>query len=521
MNKTFSETYFNWSELDLATFIQAIKDTLLMTIVSMIFVLIFGLLLGLALYYLGKSKKKSAKVAYSLVSIISNIFRSTPFIILIILLIPFTKLLVGSFIGPEAAIPGLVLSAVPFYARLVEMAFREVDQGVLEASEAMGASNWQIIRKILIPESKPALISGLTVTAITMIGFTAMAGAIGAGGLGGLAYQDGFQRSRWTVTLVATVLILLLVFFVQALGDSAVLRSDKRLPQSAQKKRSKVKKIVWGVATLAVIGLAVWGSHSHSSSKSNEQATNGKDEVTLKVGASPTPHAEILEHIKPILKKKGINLEVVKFDDYILPNKALAGKEIDANYFQHIPYFKKQVKENNYAFTNMGSIHLEPMALYSQKIKDVKELKDGATIVTSNSESDWGRILTMLSDAGLITVKKGTKLETATFDDIEKNPKHLKFQHAIDASLLATAYQNNEGDLVAINANFAVGIGLVPKKDSVLIESDNSPYANIIAARTEDKNSKAIKELVKVLHSQEVQTWITKQFKGVVIPVNE
>jgi ABC-type methionine transport system permease subunit len=134
----------------------------------------------------------------------------------------------GTIIGPQAALPSLIISAAPFYARLVEIAFHEIDHGVIEAAEAMGATKWQIILKVLLPESMPALVSGITVTAISLIGYTAMAGAIGAGGLGNLAYLDGFQASNNAVTLMATVIIVLIVFVFQYLGDFAVKRIDKR-----------------------------------------------------------------------------------------------------------------------------------------------------------------------------------------------------------------------------------------------------------------------------------------------------
>ena len=228
MKKTLAEEYFDFSKLDGEKFLEATKQTLYMTGISMIFVIIIGIILGLLLYYLSKSSNSGAKVFYNIISIISNICRSVPFIILIILLIPITKLMIGTFLGPTAAIPALVISAAPFYGRLVEIAFREVDSGVLEASEAMGATRLQVIWKVLIPESLPALISGATVTTITMIGFTAMAGAISAGGLGGLAYQDGFMRGNQTVTLFATICILVIVFIIQGIGDLAVKKSDKR-----------------------------------------------------------------------------------------------------------------------------------------------------------------------------------------------------------------------------------------------------------------------------------------------------
>lgn len=228
MDKSFVETYFNFEKVDWTNMQQATLDTLFMTFFSMVLVVVIGLLLGLALYSLGRKQTAGANIFYNVVSIISNAFRSTPFMILMVLIIPFTTLLVGSFLGAKAAIPALVLSAAPFYARMVEIAFREVNPGVIEAAEAMGAGYWEIIYKIVIPESVPALISGLTVTTISMIGYTAMAGAIGAGGLGALAWQEGFQRGNYTVTLVATVIILIIVFIIQGIGDFLAKATDKR-----------------------------------------------------------------------------------------------------------------------------------------------------------------------------------------------------------------------------------------------------------------------------------------------------
>jgi D-methionine transport system permease protein len=228
VDKSFVETYFNFEKVDWTNMQQATLDTLFMTFFSMVLVVVIGLLLGLALYSLGRKQTAGANIFYNVVSIISNAFRSTPFMILMVLIIPFTTLLVGSFLGAKAAIPALVLSAAPVYARMVEIAFREVNPGVIEAAEAMGASYWEIIYKIVIPESVPALISGLTVTTISMIGYTAMAGAIGAGGLGALAWQEGFQRGNYTVTLVATVIILIIVFIIQGVGDFLAKATDKR-----------------------------------------------------------------------------------------------------------------------------------------------------------------------------------------------------------------------------------------------------------------------------------------------------
>ena len=213
----------NWERIQKAT-----QETLLMTAISVAAVFILGLAIGLLLYETAGKKGTFIKVLHLVVSILVNVFRSVPFIILIVLLIPVTKQLVGSIIGPVAALPALIISSAPFYGRLVETGFREIDKGVVEAAEAMGASKWQIIYKILIPESLPSIIAGITTTAISLVGYTAMAGAISAGGLGNLAYLEGFQRSQPTVTLVATVIVLIIVFLIQGIGERVVDRVDKR-----------------------------------------------------------------------------------------------------------------------------------------------------------------------------------------------------------------------------------------------------------------------------------------------------
>ena len=219
----FDFSRVNWDKVQDKTI-----ETLIMTFESLIAVFIVGLFLGLLLYLTSNSKSAFGRGFYAVVTAIVNIFRAIPFIILIVLLIPFTKFLIGTIIGVQAAIPALIISAAPFYARLVEIGLREVDKGVIEAAQAMGAKNTTIITKVLIPESLPAIISGLTVTAIALVGSTAMAGVIGAGGLGNLAYLDGFQRNNSTLTFVATVLILIIVFAVQILGDTIVKKVDKR-----------------------------------------------------------------------------------------------------------------------------------------------------------------------------------------------------------------------------------------------------------------------------------------------------
>ncbi|CAI0796458.1 methionine ABC transporter permease [Serratia entomophila] len=207
---------------------DATLETLYMTGVAGLATLVLGILLGVLLFLTSKGQLLHNRAIYSLVSVVVNVFRSIPFIILIVLLIPFTKTLIGTILGADAALPALIVGAAPFYARLVEIGLREVDKGVIEAARSMGAKTLTIIFRVLLPESSPALVSGITVTLIALVSYTAMAGVIGAGGLGNLAYLEGFQRNHSDVTLVATLTILAIVFVIQFIGDTLTATLDKR-----------------------------------------------------------------------------------------------------------------------------------------------------------------------------------------------------------------------------------------------------------------------------------------------------
>ncbi len=213
----------NWEKMWEAT-----VETLYMTAISTVVTFILGIILGLLLFLTAKGNAWENLIINKIIGAVVNIFRSIPFIILIVLLIPFTKAIFGTMIGENAALPALIIGSAPFYARMVEIGLREIDKGVLEAARAMGAKTSTIIWKVLLPESMPALVSGITVTAISLVGFTAMAGVIGAGGLGNLAFLDGFQRNRFDVTLMATIIVLIIVFIIQFIGDFITNKLDKR-----------------------------------------------------------------------------------------------------------------------------------------------------------------------------------------------------------------------------------------------------------------------------------------------------
>ncbi|WP_374722553.1 MetQ/NlpA family ABC transporter substrate-binding protein [Peribacillus tepidiphilus] len=271
------------------------------------------------------------------------------------------------------------------------------------------------------------------------------------------------------------------------------------------------------VLTLSLL-LAACGT---SKEEGKGGAEGEKESKKIVVGASNVPHAEILEEAAPLLKEKGIELDIVPYQDYIMPNKALDEGELDANYFQHIPYLESQIKEHGYDFVNAGGIHIEPIGVYSKKYKSLEELPEGAQIIMSSSVADHGRILSMLEAKGLITLKEGIDKTTATVDDIVENKKNLKFKTDIEASLLPQVYENNEGDAVLINSNYAIDAGLNPVEDSIAIEDSQSPYVNVIAVKKGDETREEIKALVEVLHSKEIQEFIKKQYKGAVVPVSE
>ena len=213
----------DWAEIGRAT-----VDTLLMLGGSLVLTVILGVPLGVLLYLSGKGRLASNPVLNAVLSLIVNVLRSVPFIILLIVMLPATVLLVGTSLGVAGAIPPLVVGAAPFYARLVETALREVDKGVVEATQAMGGSTFQIVTRALLPEAMPGIIAGATVTAIALVSYTAMAGVVGAGGLGDLAVRFGYQRFQTDVMVVTVVLLLILVQILQMIGDRLVAKVSHR-----------------------------------------------------------------------------------------------------------------------------------------------------------------------------------------------------------------------------------------------------------------------------------------------------
>ena len=234
----------------------------------------------------------------------------------------------------------------------------------------------------------------------------------------------------------------------------------------------------------------------------------------LKVGATPVPHAELLNLVKEDLKTEGVDLKVVEFTDYVTPNLALAEGELDANFFQHFPYLEKFSNERGLNLVSAGKVHVEPLGVFSQKIKDIKVLPNKATIAIPSDPSNGGRALILLHNNGIIKLNDPTNLYVTEFDIVE-NPKKLKFK-PIEAAQLPRVLPDVEA--AVINGNYALEAGFSPVEDSLLLEGAESPYANIIAVKSGDESKEDIQKLLKALQSKKVSDYIGANYKGGVVP---
>ena len=253
-----------------------------------------------------------------------------------------------------------------------------------------------------------------------------------------------------------------------------------------------------------------------SSDKGTETSTETKtdDDNKIIIGVSPVPHAEITEALKDEFEKVGLDVEVKVFDDYVQPNLALDQGDIDANYFQHIPYLENFSKERGLNLVSLGSVHIEPMGLYSDKIKSLDELKDGDEVLIPSAPSNGRRALLLLEKNGLITLKDNTK-EDVTEKDIDQNTKNLKFT-PVEAANIPNVYK--DAALAAINTNYALGAGLNPSADAIALEDKDSPYANIIAVRKGDETKDKFQKLIKVFQSDACKKFIEDKYKGEISP---
>lgn len=268
------------------------------------------------------------------------------------------------------------------------------------------------------------------------------------------------------------------------------------------------------LAALVTLSLALSGCGSKTEAP---KAGSGSTATTvLKVGATPVPHAEILEFIKPALQKEGIDLQIVNYTDYVRPNIDLDTKDIDANFFQHTPYLESFNKDHSLKNVSIAKVHIEPMGVYSDKIKNLDDLKNGDTIAIPNDPSNSGRALALLAKAGIITLKDGAGI-MGTVNDIKDNPKELKIT-PLDAPQLPRILKDPKISAAVINTNYALEGGLNPLNDSIIMEDKDSPYANILVVKDSRKDDPALQKLAKALTSPEVKKFIEDKYKGSIVP---
>ncbi|MFA7668206.1 MAG: MetQ/NlpA family ABC transporter substrate-binding protein [Burkholderiaceae bacterium] len=234
----------------------------------------------------------------------------------------------------------------------------------------------------------------------------------------------------------------------------------------------------------------------------------------LSIAATPVPHAELLEFVKPALAKDGVELDIKVFTDYVQPNVQVADGQLDANFFQHKPYLDSFNKERETSLVSVGLVHVEPFGAYSSKIKSIDELKDGAQVALPNDPSNGARALLLLQHQGLIKLKDPSNI-LATARDVAENPKNLRFRE-LEAATLPRVLP--DVDIALINTNYALEAGLNPVADALFIEGEDSPYANLVATTEAKKDDAAIQKLVKALQTDEVRNFIKKNYKGSIVP---
>lgn len=465
------------------TFISSIWETLLMLAWSGVFVFVLGGVLGVALTVTRAGGILENRPLWQVLDKVTNVFRSIPFIILLAALLPVSRLIMGTAIGVPGAIVPLVVGAIPFFARQVEVSLAEVDPGLIEAADAMGLAPLDIIWRVYLRESVSSLARVTTVTLISLLNLTAMAGAVGAGGLGNFAIQYGKDRNQLDVIYVTVVVLVVMVSIIQIVGN-AVARTSSPAYRAAKAAAAKAddaapshtrRNVLIGASAVAV-GFALYFIV-------NGFAAAPAERITVKMGVTGVIYEELYAPAKAKLAKEGIDLQIVQFSDYTTPNAALADGDIDLNSFQHRIFFATELKSKGYKLTNIANTFIQPLHLYSANLDSIDQLKAGDKVAIPDDVTNGGRALKVLESAGLIELSKDAGFNP-TVEDITANPLGIEI-----VQLAANSIPSILPDVAAgiVNGNYAIDNNL--SHDDVIFGDanlDEEQYWNLTACRTED-----------------------------------
>lgn len=424
--------------------VTAFYQTLYMSLTALMIGALFALPLALFLYLIRPESPFARKKLYHCLNALINLSRSFPFAILLILLLPFTRLLIGTSIGTNASIVPLTLAAIPFMARLFQQAFLQILPTLMEALLLLGLHPLKIAQ-VLCKESLPALIEAMSNSFVVIVGYSTMAGLVGGGGLGQLAIQYGYQMFDPKIMAYTLVCLVAIVATSQHIGN---LLSGYFFKRSAL------------ILLFFLSGCAKNEDHK------------------LKIAASPSPHAQILEKARPHLLEAGIDLEILVIADYQIPNRALAEGQIDANYFQHLPFLERSQQELPTTLTPLVKLHIEPLGLYTKK---GKQLSTHPLIAIPNDPSNRTRALEFL--ASLTFLEGSTLIE-------------------VDGPMLPRILDDVDG--AVINANIAIQGGLC-LSHALFLEKPDPRYTNLLVVRQDSLDDPRIQTLKEILSSERFQ----------------
>ena len=448
-----------------------------------------------------------------------DIIRSIPFIILIVLLIPVSRFLVGTGSGVTGSFVALVAGTVPFFARQIESVLADIDHGLIEASQAMGFSPREIIFSVYLRESIPGITRVTMITFVSLVGITAIAGAIGAGGLGDFAIRYGYQMGYRDMIWLTVIIILLIISVFQFFGNIIIKKSTHYYQRETKMAgfQSRFGKVTAALAAAGIVAVALTGCGDDKKEASADGFT------VVKVGVVGDYNAQ-WDTVNNLLKKDKIQVKLVKFSDYATPNRALADGEIDLNAFQHKAYLKNDIERNGYKIEAIGDTLITPLRVFNNKnkLKSMKDVKDGDIFAIPSDLTNGGRALKVLEAAGLI-VCDPAKGYVPTKTDITKYNVKIQIREA-ESGVLFNILPDVSAAL--INGGNAYTAGLDSKKDSIFAE-DIDPKTNpnvgqlfnVIVARSKDKDNPVYKKVVDAYHTPETAKTLVDVYKGAFTPV--